>query len=90
MLKKLTYLVCVIAMVSAQSKLSKEKTVTCGVSKVPSGYIVQGQRFLRGDFPWTVALMYSNGIDLPAFFCAGTLISSTFVVSGRLNFESGV
>lgn len=54
----------------------------CGVSKVPSGFIVRGNSFSRGEFPWIVALMQTR-IQPVSFFCGGTLISSTFVVTGR-------
>lgn len=55
---------------------------TCGVQKTQSGLIVRGQDFPRGTFPWIVTLMYTE--TRPKFFCAGTLISKTFVISGRV------
>lgn len=54
----------------------------CGVSKVPSGLIVRGSGFSRGDFPWIVALMQTKNQPV-SFFCGGTLISSTFVITGK-------
>lgn len=55
---------------------------TCGVSKVNTGLIVRGQSFSRGSFPWIVALTYTK-VQPPMFFCAGTIISPNFVVSGK-------
>lgn len=64
-------------------KMSSESDNTCGVPKIHFGMIVHGQNFRRGSFPWTVALMHTA--TKPAkFFCAGTLISETFVISGEI------
>lgn len=76
--KKLFLLVWVIKLAIVESN----QNVTCGISKGPSGFVVRGQKFSRGDFPWTVALLFV-GNDPPKFFCGGTLISATFVVTGR-------
>lgn len=56
---------------------------TCGVSKTPLPLIVGGQNFTRGAFPWIVALLHT-GWTPPKFFCGGTLISKTFVITGNL------
>lgn len=55
---------------------------TCGIPKINTGLIVHGQSFSRGNFPWIVALMYTK-VQPPIFFCAGTIISPTFVTSGK-------
>lgn len=54
----------------------------CGVSKRTTGLIFGGQSFKRGSFPWLVALKYTAYIR-PTFICGATLISSTFVISGK-------
>lgn len=54
----------------------------CGVPVNIVGLIIQGQNFTRGSFPWIVALMQTRSSP-PEFFCAGTLISKTFVISGE-------
>lgn len=56
---------------------------TCGVPKIEMGLIIRGQDFQRGSFPWIVALTHLD-YEPPKFFCAGTLISKTFVISGKL------
>lgn len=43
--------------------------------------VMSGDR--TGSFPWTVALM-DNRDTVPRMFCGGTLISDTFVISGKL------
>lgn len=62
----------------------QRSNATCGVPKISKGLIVLGRSFSRGDFPWIVALMYSK-VSPPTYFCAGTLVSSTFVLSGKKN-----
>lgn len=76
--KKKVLLICFTAFAFVDSN----QNVTCGISKGPSGFIVRGQKILRGDFPWAVALLYAGNVP-PSFFCGGTLISDTFVVSGK-------
>lgn len=56
---------------------------TCGVAKIHSGLIVNGQSFKRGTFPWIVALIYT-GRNTEIFFCGGTLVSKLFVLTGML------
>lgn len=81
-------LICVFAIVAvvhatAEScEPKRAKVQSCGVSKRGSGLIVRGQRFLRGDFPWIVALILMKK-NPPEFFCGGTIISATFVLSGK-------
>lgn len=62
---------------------TRRSSDTCGVAKGKISLIVQGQYFPRGTFPWIVALMYTETRP-PSFFCAGTLISKTFVITGNL------
>lgn len=54
----------------------------CGVSRIRQPLIMNGNTFTRGTFPWIVALNY-QGFNETKFFCAGTLISTTFVMSGK-------
>lgn len=63
-------------------KRSTRNVDTCGIPKAKLGLIVSGQDFTRGAFPWIVALTHT-GFRPPKFFCAGTLISKTFVISGK-------
>lgn len=54
----------------------------CGVSQQEQGLIVLGQDFVHGSYPWIVALLYT-GTTPYTFFCGGTVISKTFVISGK-------
>lgn len=61
----------------------QRSTDTCGVPVKISGYVYYGRRFSRGDFPWIVALMTTKYTQQLDYFCGGSLISKTFVVSGK-------
>lgn len=78
--------VCALVIIAsanvAPSRLQRSAN-TCGVPKRDSGLIVKGQDIKRGDFPWIVALMGLATGAQPYYFCGGTLISSTFVISGK-------
>lgn len=85
--KNIFVLICVFAIFAvahgkAESIRLKRSSQTCGVSKLNFGLIVKEQSFSRGSFPWIVALMYT-ATEPASFFCGGTLISTTFVVSGE-------
>lgn len=67
---------------------TRRSSGSCGVAIRPSGFIVHGQDFPRGDFPWIVALMHKS--RPPSFFCSGTLISSSFVISDECELEEPV
>lgn len=54
----------------------------CGVSKILTPLIVFGQSFTHGSYPWIVALLHT-GYRPHQYFCSGTLISKTFVISGE-------
>lgn len=82
----------VLALVSseyvASSVLSNETTInrqirqssSCGVPyREGTGLIIGGQNIERGSWPWMVALL---GKSSGKFFCGGTLISKTKVVTG--------
>lgn len=78
-LKELVLLICVTTNFVV---VNSNQSVACGISKGSSGFIVRGQKISRGDFPWAVALLFTGNVP-PSFFCGGTLISETFVVSGK-------
>lgn len=67
---------------STVTNRSRENADTCGISINETGSIDQGQNFARGSFPWIVALMHA-GYTTPKLFCGGTLISKTFVITGK-------
>lgn len=56
----------------------------CGKAAGTSSMIRRGQAFARGSFPWLAALK-SVEYNPPKFFCGGSIISSTFVLSGNLS-----
>ncbi|CAG9812305.1 unnamed protein product [Chironomus riparius] len=49
----------------------------CGKSLVGKGNIIGGSQVPRGVFPWSTALVKSDG----QFFCGGTLISKTKIIT---------
>lgn len=61
---------------------SKSSAGTCGVPKLVSGLVINGRNFERGDFPWIVALIRIKQ-ESAQYHGGGTLISSSFVVSGE-------
>lgn len=61
----------------------ENKDGSCGVPNKFTELIDHDEHVQRGDFPWLVALM-SMGTKTPLFLCSGTIISSTFVITGRL------
>lgn len=75
--------ICVHSIASSSEVLNRSlrSVDDCGVPKIKTGLIVQGQSFPRGSYPWIVALMH-QGFKPPRFFCGGTLISNVFVISG--------
>lgn len=86
MIRRVLIVIAILAIAteSSASVISRfgRSTDNCGVPKIKTGLIVRGQSFPRGTFPWIVALLHT-GFNPPKFFCAGTLISRTFVVSGN-------
>lgn len=60
----------------------KENSI-CGIPFIVKGFVVRGNDFDRGSFPWMVALMYSNDDEVPRYFCGGSLISKNHVVTGE-------
>lgn len=63
------------------SRYSRQ-TPSCGVPyKEGTGLIIGGRNLERASWPWMVALLEKSS---GTFFCAGTLISKTKVVSGKV------
>lgn len=56
----------------------------CGRPESGVGLIVRGRDFERGDFPWAVPLLRSQNGGTLLFFCGGTLVTLSHVVTGRL------
>lgn len=80
-----TIVVCLILEEVSLSKINGpiRHIENCGVSGSKSGLIVHGEDFPRGTYPWIVALMHT-GFESPKYFCAGSLISKNFVISGKI------
>lgn len=74
------YISFIFYLIAIASAVDRKRN--CGVPKRLSGLIIRGESFSRGSFPWTVALLASK-TQPPSYFCGGTLISSTHVVSGK-------
>lgn len=74
----------VFAVVAAipKSNSIQNSVLACGVPKLSLGLVVRGRNFSRGDFPWMVALTYTN-TQPPSFFCGGIIISTTYVLTGK-------
>ena len=81
----LCFLLLIILNVSElNATVPQQKNVdeVCGKSAQGTGFIVNGKEFKRGEFPWMVAML--NKLENPAqFFCAGTLISTRHVITGK-------
>jgi secreted trypsin-like serine protease len=61
----------------------KRQSQSCGVPfKKSVGLILGGETFERGAWPWMVA-MFTQKNKVEKFFCSGTLVSSTKVVTGE-------
>jgi secreted trypsin-like serine protease len=52
----------------------------CGLRNGTSGFSFGGSEVRRGDWPWTVALIYK---PKNSFFCSGSLISAKHVMTGK-------
>lgn len=66
-------------------------SLACGEPKKATPTIVRGENFVRGDFPWMVALYrHKLGKTRPEYICGGSVISDHHVLTGTnvdLNFE---
>lgn len=89
MIKNIITVFAICAMIAKSSAFvvnrSRRSVDTCGIPTIKSGTVVGGEDFERGLFPWNVALL--QNIDFtglpPAHACGGTLVSRTFVISGK-------
>lgn len=64
---------------------------SCGVpTKLPTGLIFKGQNFTKASWPWLVALLSRKPKSQPDFFCGGTLITRSRVVTGELRFDDSL
>lgn len=61
----------------------KRDAPSCAFPEVRKGFVINGTQFERGSYPWMVALMYKKDFQPPKYFCGGSLISSTHVVTGE-------
>ena len=66
------------------AEVQKQRNVerVCGKPAQTVGFIVNGADFKRGEFPWMVALL-NKLRNQPEFFCAGTLVSTRHVITGK-------
>ena len=72
----------VVLGLSETLRVTRSSEPICGRLQVATGLKVGGSKIERGEFPWMVALL-SKLTNPPTFFCAGTLISSRHVVTGK-------
>lgn len=62
----------------------KRQGSSCGVNyKKGVGLIFGGEKFERGTWPWMVAMLNRQSKMDNKFFCSGTLVSSSKVVTGE-------
>ena len=83
--KRLVVVLLVLMFISscASGTVGRQKAAgKCGEPYRGAGAIIGGAKFKRGDYPWNVALM-DNRKTLPEFFCGGTLVSLSHVVTGE-------
>lgn len=64
---------------------TKRHNEKCGVASTPLviNRIAMGDQFVRGKWPWMVSLMSQKEKEPLEFFCGGTLVSTTKVVTGK-------
>ena len=78
-----------VSELNASVSLQKNINSVCGRPAQATAFIINGKEFKRGDFPWMVAMF--NKLKIPAeFFCAGTLISTRHVVTGKNQMQSQI
>ncbi|BFF90558.1 brain-specific serine protease 4-like [Drosophila madeirensis] len=65
-----------------QTSSSSSSNIVCGRERtVTTPLIFQGQRLERGQLPWLVGLFERRESNGPIFFCGGTLISASTVLT---------
>ena len=78
-----TLLVLMFISLCASGIVSRQNIAErCGKPYRGAGFIIGGDNFKRGDYPWNVALMWKNKTP-PEFFCGATLISLSHVITGE-------
>jgi secreted trypsin-like serine protease len=55
---------------------------SCGDRSGIKGNIVNGNECQRGDWPWITAFVH---VTKNTYFCGGSLISSTHILSGKID-----
>lgn len=60
----------------------------CGVRRNAVGLTIGGKDMLRGNHPWTIALMKTLDGSPPEYLCGGSLISKRHIVTGEENSKS--
>lgn len=83
MTRKLFIMIAMCTVVSSGLEANQPELTAdiCGVAQSKTDLAVHGQDLTRGTFPWIVALMHIDNKTLN-FFCGGTIISRTFVITG--------
>lgn len=64
------------------SRHKRSESDQCGIPSQTTGLVIGGEEFIRGQWPWMVALMQKNSTP-PKLFCGGVLISSNKVLTGE-------
>jgi hypothetical protein len=90
MLLKFVLILIVFGCVSAQNfthlspRRLKRQNQLCGIPfKGSTGLIFGGETFDKGTWPWMVAMYTRKNNMEKKFFCSGTLVSSSKVVTGE-------
>lgn len=79
---KIFFILIALCATASQSNAIERSSKSCGVPQVGVPLIIGGENITSNSFPWIVALKH-KGKEPPAYFCGGTLISNTFVISGN-------
>ena len=83
------FIICNVSELNATLSHQKNINSVCGKPAQGIGLIIHGQELKRGEFPWMVALL--NKSKIPAeFFCAGTLISTRHVITGKNQMQNQI
>ena len=78
-----------VSELNASVSLQKNINSVCGRPAQATAFIIHGEELKRGEFPWMVALL--NKSKIPAeFFCAGTLISTRHVITGKNQMQNEI
>lgn len=67
-------------------KVKRNVNQSCGLPSQTTSLIIGGNDFQRGAWPWMVALMVKSTLS-PKLFCGGVLVSSTKVLTGKLDHQ---